>query len=269
MGNHFHLLVKMFPDHKFTDEDIQKRYEEFYGDDAMFAAGWIPSLREKLSSLSEFVREIKVGFARYYNKRHNRRGYFWGDRFKSVIVEKGETLINCQAYIDLNPLRAGLVKRPEEYRWNSLGYHIQTGNKDNFLSLDLGLKEFGFVDTKERLKRYRRYVYEAGAISRPDKGMAPEEYAPLSQVNSTGQGKVIGDRILEKERKRDFELSRNDRFRYRTRYFTDSGIIGSKEFVSENYQRFKNIFSSKHEKKPKPIKGLEGMYSLKRLSEIF
>ena len=73
-----------------------------------------------------------MGFTRYYNKRHNRRGYFWGDRFKSVIVEKGETLINCLAYIDLNPLRAGLVERPEDYRWNSLGYHVQTGNKDNF-----------------------------------------------------------------------------------------------------------------------------------------
>jgi putative transposase len=43
----------------------------------------------------------------------------------------------------VNPLRAGLVERPEDYRWNSLGYHIQTGNKDNFLSLDFGLKEFG------------------------------------------------------------------------------------------------------------------------------
>ena len=66
------------------------------------------------------MREIKVGFARYYNRRHNRRGYFWGDRFKSVIVDKGETLVNCLAYIDLNPLRAGMVDRPEDYRWNSL-----------------------------------------------------------------------------------------------------------------------------------------------------
>ncbi|MEJ2167677.1 MAG: hypothetical protein P8X90_19290, partial [Desulfobacterales bacterium] len=61
---------------------------------------------------------------------------------------------------------------------------------------------------------------------------------------------------------------RSDRFRYRTRYFTDSGIIGSKEFVAANYRRFKNLFNSKHEKKPKPIKGLSGMYSLKRLSEV-
>jgi hypothetical protein len=149
-------------------------------------------------------------------------------------------------------LRAGLVERPEDYRWNSLGYHVQTNNRDNFLSTDFGLKEFNVKSEKDRIRRYRRYVYEAGAVNRPEQG----------------RSKVIGDRILEKERKREFELSRNDRFRYRTRYFTDSGIIGSKEFVAENYQRFKNIFSSKHEKKPKPIKGLDGMYSLKRLSEV-
>jgi hypothetical protein len=52
-----------------------------------------------------------------------------------------------------------------------------------------------------------------------------------------------------------------------TRYFSDSGIIGTNEFVSINYQRFKHIFQSKHEKKPKPIKGLDGVYSLKRLAE--
>ncbi|CAB1062446.1 hypothetical protein D1BOALGB6SA_7223, partial [Olavius sp. associated proteobacterium Delta 1] len=82
MGNHFHLLVKMIPQNRFTDEQIQKRFETYYGDSRGFAEGQIPYLREKLSSLSEFMREIKVGFARFYNRRHNRRGYFWGDRFK-------------------------------------------------------------------------------------------------------------------------------------------------------------------------------------------
>jgi len=251
MGNHFHLLVKIFPENRFTDEEIQKRFETYYGDSREFAEGKITYLREKLSSLSEFMREIKVGFARFYNRRHYRRGYFWGDRFKSVIVEKGETLINCLAYIDLNPLRAGLVKRPEEYRWNSLGYHVQTHNQDSFLSTDFGLKEFNVKSQKERIRRYRRYVYEAGALNQPQKGTV----------------KVIEDKVLEKERNREFELSRSDRFRYRTRYFTDSSIIGSKEFVAANYLRFKHLFYSKHEKKPKPVKGLDGMYSLKRLSE--
>jgi putative transposase len=251
MGNHFHILVKMIPEYKYTDEDIKKRYENFYGDERVFADGWIPSLREKLSNLSEFVREIKVGFTRYYNKRHHRRGYFWGDRFKSVIVEKGETLINCLAYIDLNPLRADLVEHPEDYRWNSLGYHVQTNNQDKFLSTDFGLKEFNVKSEKERIRSYRRYIYEAGAVNRPEKGKT----------------RVIGDKILEKERTREFELSRSNRFRYRTRYFTDSGVIGSKEFVSMNYKRFKGVFMSKREKIPKPVTGLDGIYSLKRLAE--
>ena len=82
------------------------------------------------------------------------------------------------------------------------------------------------------------------------------------------QAKVIDDKVVAKERKKDFEISRISRFRYRTRYFTDSGIIGSKEFVAEHYRRFKHHFFSKHEKKAKPIKGLGGIYSLKRLSEV-
>jgi len=251
MGNHFHILIRMFPEHKFTDQDIFKRYVDFYGDERIFTDGLVPSLRLKLSSLSEFMREIKVSFARFYNRRHNRRGYFWGDRFKSLIVENGETLINCLAYIDLNPLRAGLVERPEQYRWNSLGYHIQTHNQDNFLSTDFGLREFRVKSKKERIRRYRRYVYEAGSLNRPEKGGV----------------KVIEDKILDKERSKSFKLSRSDRFRYRTRYFTDSGIIGSKEFVSGNYRRFKDLFMSKRDKIPRPVAGLDGIFSLKRLVE--
>jgi hypothetical protein len=72
---------------------------------------------------------------------------------------------------------------------------------------------------------------------------------------------------LGKERKKGFEIGSVDRFRYRTRYFSDSGIIGTKAFVNRHYQVFKDLFSAKHEKRPKPITGLEGIFSLKRLSE--
>ncbi len=105
-------------------------------------------------------------FSRYYNKLHDRRGTLWGERFKSLIVENGETLINCLAYVELNAVRAGIVERPEDYRWCSLGYHIQTGNRDDFLSLDFGLTEFG----------------PSGIRSAPVKSVS------LSQMNSTGQG---------------------------------------------------------------------------------
>jgi hypothetical protein len=107
------------------------------------------------------------------------------------------------------------------------------------------------LDAEERLKRYRRYVYETGAVDRSDKLIAG----------------VIDNAVLEKERKNDFELKRAQRFRYRTRYFTDSGIIGTKEFVSGNYRRFKDLFMSKRDKIPRPAAGLDGIYSLKRLAE--
>ena len=219
MGNHFHLLIQMLPEHYFKDEEIRERCKAHYGEDFEVFDEQISYYRSKLSSLANYMKEIKQAFSRYYNQRHNRRGTLWGERFKSVMVENGETLINCLAYIDLNPVRAAIVERPEDYRWNSLGYHIQTGNRDDFLSLDFGpikcaslslrelngasLQEFGVMDAAERLRSYRRYVYEAGGIKRAD-----------------GSSSVTVDKkILEKERKTDFEISRLRKFRYRTRYF--------------------------------------------------
>ena len=143
------------------------------------------------------------------------------------------------------------VKRPEDYRWSSLGYHIQTGNKDDFLSLDFGLKEFGVMTNKERLRYYRKYVYEAGALDLTNSDMA----------------KVIDSDIIERERQKNYEISRIDRFMFRSRYFPDSGIIGTKGFVSRNYRRFKDKFISKRDKIPKPVGGRDGMFSLKRLVE--
>ena len=240
MGNHFHLLARMEPGSGKSIEEIRRRFENYYGDDAKreLTEELVPLLREKWGSLSEFVKEIKQGFSRFYNKRHGRKGFFWSERFKSVIVDNGETLINCLAYIDLNPVRAGIVKKPEEYRWCSLGYHAQTGNGDGFLSTDFGLREFSVKGVKERLAHYRRFVYEKGGL-------------------------MTGDPDLNE----GLELGHVDRFRYRTRYFTDSGIIGTKEFVSRVYLDFKGYFSSRHEKRPKAVQGLDGIYSLKRLSE--
>ena len=240
MGNHFHLLVRMLPDNEYSDEEIQRRFELYYPDDKnrKFMKGQIPFLREKWSKLSEYIKEIKQSFSRFYNKRHRRKGYFWSERFKSLIVDNGETLINCLAYIDLNPVRAGIVERPEDYRWCSLAYHVQRKNRDAFLSLDFGLKEFGVKDAKERLREYRRFVYEKGLLG-----------------------------MEAKESQKAFEMGGVDRFRYRTRYFTDSGIIGTKAFVERLYQQFKHHFTATREKRPREIQGLEGVYSLKRLSE--
>jgi hypothetical protein len=82
-----------------------------------------------------------------------------------------------------------------------------------------------------------------------------------------GKDAVLDDSLLRKERKKDYRLTRMDRFRYRTRYFTDSGIIGGKAFVIETYQKVKTHFQSKRDKIPRLVAGLNEIYSLKRLTE--
>ena len=250
MGNHFHLLVRMHPEAESSDDEIRTRFQRYYGVDSnrKFMDGQIPILRAKWANLSEYVKEIKQSFSRWYNKRHGRTGFFWGERFKSVLVDNGDTLINCLAYIDLNPVRAGLVERPEDYRWCSLAYHVQTGNKDDFLSLDFGLTTFGNGDAQTRLHSYRRYVYENGA-----------------QAGTPGAR--LDAKLVDKETQKGFVLTPVDRLLSRTRYFTDSGVIGTKAFVSRCAQLFEHHFTSRHAKRPCPIAGLPGVYALKRLSE--
>ena len=247
MGNHFHLLIKMENSEDYANDEVRRRLAIlFQKDERVISDGQLPWFRDKLSNLSEYVKEIKQRFTRYYNKAHNKKGYFWGDRFKSVILESGDTLINCLAYIDLNPIRANIVAKPEDYRWSSIGYHAQTGNKESFLSTDLGLRAYNDLDEKERFADYREYLYEKGGLE-------------------TNKGASIDEKVIAKERDKNYALTAVDRLRFKTRYFTDSGIIGTKSFVIQYYDMFKSNFGSKT-KKPKKVTGFDEFYSLKRLA---
>ncbi|VFQ46311.1 transposase [Desulfoluna butyratoxydans] len=243
MGNHFHLLIEVAPEDMVSDDEVRRRFHLLYGENMFFPEGRLEEYRERFCSLSAYVKDIKQRFSCFFNKRRNRKGTLWGERFKSVLVEQGDTLIHCLAYIDLNAVRAGIVKRPEDYRWCSIGYHVQTGNRDDFLSADIGTPELGAVG-----RTYREYLYHAGAIEKRGK-------ANISQA------------VLDEETADGFEMTRVRRFRYRTRYFTDSGIIGSRAFVEAGYETFRDRFQTTRDKIPKPVKGIAGMYSLKRLAE--
>ncbi len=82
-----------------------------------------------------------------------------------------------------------------------------------------------------------------------------------------GKGKVLDKKIVEKARKKGYKVSRAERFRYRCRYFTDSGIIGGKDFVQEVFDRVKHLLNSKDERKFTKVGGVEGIFSMKRLRE--
>ena len=196
MGNHFHLVTRMQPGVIYTDEEIKKRFSLMYADNTKreLMTDQIPYYRQKWSNLSEYIKEIKQTFSRFYNKRHKRRGFFWADRFKSVLVSEGDTLINLLAYVDLNPVRAGIVEKPEAYRWSSIGYHYQTGNKNKFLSTDFGLLEFSSMAESKRLKKYIEFVYLKGGLTDASK---------LSETDSDSLAPLLR----------------------RNRYFIDGGIV--------------------------------------------
>jgi hypothetical protein len=109
------------------------------------------------------------------------------------------------------------------------------------------MKEWSEFKPGEIVRKYREFVYETGAVD-------------------AGKGVTIDQNIVDQERKKKFKASRVDRFMYRTRYFTDAGIIGSKEFVGEVFNQVKHLLRSKNERKFTPIGGVEGVYSMKRLT---
>ncbi len=147
-----------------------------------------------------------------------------------------------------DPVRANLVERPDDYRWCSIGYHVQTNNKNSFLSCDFGLTAFNDMPEAERLRDYREFLYKKGGIE-------------------SSKGATINESIIENERVGNYELTNIDRFLYRTRYFTDSGIIGTKGFVNRYYEQFKDYFNKCRTKMPNKISGCDGLYSLKNLSK--
>lgn len=247
MGSHFHLLVVVTPGEMVSDEEVVRRYHLLYGEGTGFPEAQLGEFRKRFTSLSAYIKDIKQTFSIFYNKRKKRKGTLWGERFKSVIVQEGNALINCLAYIDLNAVRAGIVKRPEAYRWCSIGYRMQTGNREGFLSSELGIPEFGGADPAAQLQSYREFLYHMGAIEKRGK-------AKISQ------------RILDKETSTGFKLPQAARLMCRSRYFTDSGIIGSRAFVETTYGLFKGRYQTRREKIPEAVEGIEGLFSLKRLA---
>lgn len=227
MDNHFHLLVKMEDGNNFSDEEILSRLSEYYNRDEWQFKDRIDFYRKKLGDISEYVKAIKNTFSRWYNKKYQRTGYFWGDRFKSVLVEEGEALMNMLIYIDLNPVRAGVVQLPEEYRWSSIGYRIGKGN-DKFLSFD------GLYETDaEALKEYLKMLYMVAGIN--------------------FEGDTKGEKLLDKKA----------HFLHRIRYFTEGVVIGSSGFVKEMYDRFAGILKKKENKAHK-VDFFQNIFSLRR-----
>lgn len=74
-------------------------------------------------SISRCMQHLGRHYVRYFNNRHSRTGTLYEGRFRSNIVQSGHYLLGCQRYIELNPVRAGMVRDPADYSWSSYRAH--------------------------------------------------------------------------------------------------------------------------------------------------
>jgi putative transposase len=108
-------------------------------------------------NLSQIMRHINGAYTTYINVKRNRSGHLFQGRYKAILVEKDEYAKELSRYIHLNPVRAGIVERPEKYPWSSYRYYIGLEKKPDWLVTDFILSYFGKRVSKAQ-KRYREFV---------------------------------------------------------------------------------------------------------------
>ncbi|MCM8783323.1 MAG: transposase [Candidatus Omnitrophica bacterium] len=109
--------------------------------------------------ISEIMKFIGGSYAIYFNKKYNRVGHLFQGRFKSILVEKESYLLELSRYLHLNPVKAGLAKSPEAYKWTS--FNIYTGEKrDLLVDTNFILDLFNFKDEEEKRVAYKLFVLE-------------------------------------------------------------------------------------------------------------
>jgi putative transposase len=115
------------------------------------------------STLSKFMKQVNLTYFHYYRKTYGYFGHFWQDRFKSNIIEMDSYLFQCGKYIELNPVRAGMVSHPEQYCFSSYNFYAK-GQMDTLLTQSpayLGLSDSEIL----RREQYIDFVVDSSIIN--------------------------------------------------------------------------------------------------------
>ena len=75
-------------------------------------------------NLSQIMHHINGAYTAYFNTKHARSGHLFQGRYKAIVIDADEYAREVSRYIHLNPVRAGLIENPEEYRWSSCQYYM-------------------------------------------------------------------------------------------------------------------------------------------------
>jgi REP element-mobilizing transposase RayT len=240
MGNHYHVVLRFEAQRVVQEAELQARARLMYPSKASERQieGWSSEewdrFRQRLFDVSELMRNIQAAFARWYNHNNQRRGRFWADRFKSVYLENLQAALDCMLYVELNPVRAGLVERPEDWRGSSI--FLREIGKHDWL---MPLKEIlGRRSEKKALIELRERLYHRGSV--PTK---------------PGQA-AISQRVLAQEVACGFAV--RGRYRKRLGYFVDGMAIGTEQFLRDQIARMRE--NGQYLRRENPIPQLGGVH---------
>ncbi len=278
MANHFHVLVRVpaatGSGQEISDEELLRRYRVLYPKPTKYQTASIELMQKELAKntdeaqairrrllarmgdVSEFMKTLKQRFSIWYNRTHERFGTLWAARFKSVLVEgRGNPLQTMAAYIDLNPVRAGLIDDPKDYRF--CGYAEAVAQSaalprrpgecaaDNAIS---GIRHIwqayanGTMRTElsvgEAIQMHRELIFGRRA----------------GQAGLTETERQQALKVLEQE---DALLPRATVLRCRVRYFTDGAILGCQEYVRNFVGAWQSDKGRKHPPEPHFLRGAD------------
>ena len=140
----------------------------------------------EVGDLGRFMQSAGRRYVRYINQTYRRTGTLWEGRFKSAAVSCDEYLIACSRYIELNPVRAGLVVHPKDYPWSSYR-HRALGLPDRLLDEDVWYAGLG-ADEKERQEKYRSWI---------DAQIDEREWQEIRQA--TQRGRLFGRETFHRQ----------------------------------------------------------------------
>ncbi len=258
MSSHWHLLVYVPPRQEVSDQELIQRLAFLYEPELVKEiAGKLAQYREdglnvsaellkqsytyRMYNLSEFCKTFKQRLSIYYNRSNKRSGPLWEQRFKSILIEDdGRAVSTVAAYIDLNPVRAGIVSDPKDYRFCGYG-EAMGGSTQARKGLELVVDCFGGnVSWSQTAAAYRTYLFakgetrtdEAGKVVRP--GFRSERVEAVLKAG----GRLPLHEIL----------------RCRVRYFSDGLVLGSEEFVEGIFRKHRDQFGLKRRSGARPMK---------------
>ena len=221
MSNHFHILVRVPAPQALTEDKLLARVASLYGDVRAkdMRARWDSyrkskradlvdteqaQLRKRMNDISPFMKTLKQRFTIWYAAHHkDHEGTLWQNRFSSTLVEGNGSLAAVAAYIDLNPVRAGIVSDPKDYAFSGYGA-ASMGDADARKGLS-GVYGSTSASYEKVLKAYRGLLYAHGATdlapSEVRKVLADHEKPSLPQllrckIRAMSRGLAIGSKAF-------------------------------------------------------------------------